>query len=167
MFLFSILSLADLFSTAMFSFYEMLCSNGKIMLYILPNSLEYDENTSIIFRPNAKVMQCDLNLLFYTFVIWIWKYGAMELSKAFTVSDLILKPACSSGTYCFTACVIDAIWMASVVEDLIAWHFLPRLPVSWAKMNQNVMAAGHKKSYPLQVCLVCLIQISTSMAHAN
>lgn len=69
MFLFNIVSLADLFSTAMFRFYEMLCSNGKIILYVLPNSLEYDENTSIIFRPNAKVIQCDLNLLFYTFVI--------------------------------------------------------------------------------------------------
>lgn len=43
---------------------NMLYINGKITLYILLNSLEYDENTSIIFRPNAKVMQYDLNLLF-------------------------------------------------------------------------------------------------------
>lgn len=50
---------------------NMLYINGKITLYILFNSLEYDENTSIIFRPNAKVMQCDLNLLFYMSVIYL------------------------------------------------------------------------------------------------
>lgn len=47
-------------------------------MYILLNSLEYDENTSIIFRPNTKVMQCDLNfLLFSTCLLLRYKYGFM------------------------------------------------------------------------------------------
>lgn len=68
-YLFSVLLLAYVFSTAVFHFVDMLYINGKITLYVLLNSLEYDENTSIIFRPNAKVMRCDLNLLFYVSVI--------------------------------------------------------------------------------------------------
>lgn len=57
---------------------NMLCINGRITLYILFNSLEYDENTSIIFRPNAKVMQCDLNLLFFSMCLsFRYKYGCV------------------------------------------------------------------------------------------
>lgn len=68
-YLFSVLLLSYVFSTAVFHYVDMLYINGKITLYVLLNSLEYDENTSIIFRPNAKVMRCDLNLLFYVSVI--------------------------------------------------------------------------------------------------
>lgn len=51
----------------------ILMENNFVLPFFFPtfNSLEYDENTSIIFRPNAKVMQCHLNLLFYMPVICV------------------------------------------------------------------------------------------------
>lgn len=75
------------------------------------NSLEYDENTSIIFRPNAKVMQCHLNLLFlhvYHLRISMVICGVLELSKTFTV-EVVTKSACSSDTYDFRVSIMDAI----------------------------------------------------------
>lgn len=55
---------------------NMLYINGKLTFCVLFDSLEYDENTSIIFRPSAKVMQCDLNL-FSTSLSFRYKYGCV------------------------------------------------------------------------------------------